>query len=304
MAKPYKSSWVLRSLLFVPGHIEKMVRKGAGSDADCVVLDLEDAVPEKNKADGREMIRHFLGEGLYAKKTVFCRINPLDTGLTLKDLDAVACRQLHGFVYPMVYTPDDIKNFDAQLRLMEIHLGLDIGHFSIIALIETPLAVLNALQIARASERMVGLLFGCEDYLAELQGRHSAEGDFSLLAPRSKVALASRAAGLEPIDTPYVRVHDLEGMRKFATGGRDLGMAGCLVMTPKQIPIAHEVYTPSEEEIKYATDVVEAAENARAEGRGIVVVDGKFISPPTLKGAENVLKRHRAILDLESFHSS
>lgn len=299
MAKPYPGPWVIRSMLFVPGHIEKMVRKAAMSEADCVVLDLQDAVPDPNKAEARIMIRKVLEENLFEKKTVFVRVNPLDTEMTLIDVDAVACRQLHGFVYPMAYVPDDIVTFDAQLRLMESKLELEVGHFSIIILIETPLGVINAYPLAKASPRVVGLLFGCEDYLAELQGRHS-EADISLHTPRAQIALAYRAAGIEPIDTPYVKVHDLEGLRPFAERARDLGMAGMLVMTPKQIPIVHEVYTPNETEVALAQKMVQAADEATKEGRGIAVVDGMFVSPPTLKAARKLLDRVEAIRRVEA----
>lgn len=300
MTKPYKSPWVIRTFLFVPGHIDKMLVKAAGSDADCVALCLEDAVPLLEKSNARKKIREVLEKGLYKKKTVFVRINPIDTGLTLKDLEEVACKELNGFVYPMAYTPDDIKNFDAQLSLVENHLDLPAGHFSIIVLIETPLAVLNAYQIAKASSRVVGLLFGCEDYMAEMQSRYSKE-EMSLFSPRSLLAMAARAAGVVPIDTPYVQVYDLEGLRRFATLGRDLGMAGMLVMTPRQIGIARECYTPSKEEIEYANEVVNAADEAQKAGRGIVMVNDKFISPPTLKQAQRLLEHVEAIKNLDSF---
>ena len=298
--KPYSGPWVIRSMLFVPGHLEKLAHKAARSEADCVALDLEDAVPPQEKSAARPVIRKVLEEGQFGRKAVFVRINPVETGLTLKDLDAVACAQLHGFVYPMANTPDDIKSFDAQLRLMEMSLGLAPGHFSIVALIETPGAVLNAYQIAKASERVVGLLYGCEDYLAEMEARHSAE-DVSLHTPRALVAIAARAAGVEPIDTPYVHVHDLQGLDAFAERGRDLGMAGMLVMTPRQIPGAHRAYTPSSDEVDYAREVVEAAEKACLEGLGIVVVNEKFVSPPTVKSARKVLQRVSAIEALEAF---
>lgn len=302
MAKTYDGPWVLRSMLFTPGHIEKMARKAATIEADCIVLDLEDAVPEVHKADARALIRELLEEGLFAKRTTFIRINPLDTGFTLLDLDGVACGELHGFVYPMAYTPDDIKNFDAQLRLKEITLGLPVGHFSIIVLIETALGVLNAYSIAKASSRVVGLLFGCEDYIADTQARHS-ENDVSFHTARAQVVLAARAAGIEPVDTPYVQVHDLEGLRAFAMRARDLGMGGMLVMTPRQIPIAHEVYTPGEEEVVAARRLVEGAIKASKENRGIAVVDGQFVSPPTLKAARNVLHRAEAIEKLTTSYS-
>ena len=303
MSKPYKGPWVIRTFLFVPGHIDKMLIKGASSDADCVSLCLEDAVPKEEKENARKKIRKVLKDGVYSKKTVFVRINSIDTGLTLRDLEGVACKELNGFVYPMAYTPDDIKKFDAQLSLIEDQLGLVKDHFSIIVLIETPLAVLNAYEIAKASDRVVGLLFGCEDYMAEMESRYS-EKEMSLFVPRSLIAMAARSTGVEAIDTPYVRVHDLEGLRRFATLGRDLGMSGMLVMTPRQIDTAQKCYTPSREEIEYATEVVESAEQARKEGRGIVVVNGKFISPPTLKQARKLLDRVNAIERLEAFNNS
>lgn len=294
MTKPYAGPWVIRSMLFTPGHVDKMARKAAVSDADCVVMDLQDAVPDRDKSEARRTIRTLLEEGVFENKTVFVRVNPLDSGLTLVDINAVACRQLHGFIYPMAYTPNDIVAFDAQLSMKESELGLPRGHFSIVVLIETPLGVLNAYPLACASSRVVGLLFGCEDYLAEIQGRHM-ENETSLVVPRSQVVLACRAAGVEPIDTPYVQVHDLDGLRQFATAGRSLGMAGMALMTPRQLPIIHEIYSPSHDEIMAAQKLVRAADEAAREGRGIVIVDDVFVSPPTLKAAQKLLERAEAI---------
>lgn len=300
MAKPYGGDWVLRTVLFVPGHIDKMLNKGAASDADCVVLDLEDAVPPGSKAEARQKIRRALEEDLFERRPVFVRVNPISTGLTLLDVNAVACSALDGFVYPMAHTPENIGNFDAQLSLIEANLGLGKGYFSIMPLIETPLGVLNAGAIATASPRVVSLIFGCEDYLAEMQARHSDQ-DISLHTPRSLVALAARAAGLEPVDTPYVKVHDTEGFREFATRGRDLGMGGILVMTPSQIEVARRVYEPTSEEMDTAREIVEAQEKALKEGLGITVSKGRFISPPTLKAARALLRRAEAIKALEDF---
>jgi len=298
--KPYDGPWSLRSLLFVPGHIDSMLEKAPHTDADCIVLDLEDAVPPSEKANAREKIRAVLQSGIYSRKTVFARINPIDTGLTLRDLEGVACEHLHGFVYPMAATADDIKSFDAQLSLIEIHHSLPKGHFSLIVLIETPLAVLNAYELAVSSNRVVGLLFGCEDFLAEIQATYG-EMDLTLHTPRAMVVMAARAAGVAPIDTPYVRVHDLEGLATFAGRARRLGMEGMLVMSPKQIQTAHDIYTPTRQEIAAAEEIVTEAENARREGRGIVIVNGRFVSPPTLKAARLTLRRHQAIQNLQSF---
>lgn len=301
MKKPYKGPWVMRTFLFVPGHLENHLIKASASDADCVALCLEDAVPKDEKKNARKTIRKVLSEGLFKNKPVFVRINSIDTGLTLMDLEGVACKELDGFVYPMVYTPDDIKSFDAQLSLIENQLDLDKGHFSIVVLIETPLAILKAYEIATASNRVVALLFGCEDYMAEMESRYSIE-ERSLFTPRSMMSMAARAAGVEPLDTPFVHVHDLEGLERFATLGRDLGMSGMLVMSPRQIAVAKKCYTPSGKEIETATEIVEAAEEARKKGRGIVIVNGNFVSPPTLKQAKKLLSRSDDIHKVESFN--
>ncbi|MCP4574114.1 MAG: CoA ester lyase [bacterium] len=298
MGEPNDTGQVMRSLLFVPGHIEKMVNKAPSTATDCIVFDLEDAVPPRNKEEARACIRTALESGRYAAKTTFVRINPIDSGLTLQDLDAVACKELDGFVYPMAFDGDDIKKFDAQLSLMESHLELPRGHFSIVALIETAAAVLNTQEIACASSRVVGLMFGCEDYLAGMDARHT-DLDISLHHPRMMVALAARAAGVAAIDTPFVQVHDTEGLEAFAKRARNLGMGGMVVLSPKQVAVANEIYSPTAEEITFANDVAAAAVEAEKQGMGVVIVDGKFISPPTLKAAMRVLDRHRAIGELE-----
>lgn len=294
MEKPFKGPWVMRTFLFVPGHLEKFLLKGSKSGADCIALCLEDAVPHKEKENARKRIRKSLEDGIFGNKPVFVRINSMDSGLTLKDLEAVACKELDGFVYPMAYTPDDIKSFDAQLSLIENQLNLEKGHFSIVVLIETPLAVLKAYEIAKASDRVVALLFGCEDYMAEMESRYSLE-ERSLFVPRSMIAMAARAARVEALDTPYTKVHDLEGLKRFATLGRDLGMSGMLVMSPRQIEIAEECYTPSREEIETAAEIVDAADKAEKEQRGIVIVNDNFVSPPTVKQAKKLIDRSKYI---------
>lgn len=299
MAKKYPGDWIIRTLLFTPGHNEKYVKKAFESDADCVVLDLEDAVPEGNKEEARTAIKTFLNHGFAHKKPVFVRLNPLETGHTLNDINQVACRNLDGFVYPKAYTADDIVIFDAQLTLKEKELGLSEGHFSIIVLMETPQSILNAQEIAYSSSRNIGLLFGCEDFLTDMQGDHGPGGR-SLLTARSMVAMAARAAGIVPIDTPYVQVKDFEGLQEHITQARELGFEGMLVMTPKQIEIAKEMYTPAPKDVELAQKIVKYSEEGAEENRGILVVDGVFVSPPTLKRAIKTAQRFEAIQSFEN----
>ncbi|MDK9700960.1 MAG: CoA ester lyase [bacterium] len=300
MAKPYPGDWVLRTLLFVPGHNEKLSRKAAETDADCVVLDIEDSVPPESKDDARVTIRRLLEEGCFRKKPVFVRVNSLETGRTLRDVDSVACEELQGFVYPMTMSPEDILIFSAQLEMIESERNLPSGFFSIIPVLETPLGVINAYPIAKASSRTMALIFGCEDYLADVKGTHYAE-DVSLLHARMQLILAARAVGAIPLDAAFVHVHDIDGFVQFASRARALGMGGTAVLSPKQIPTAHAVYSPTEEQTILARKIVDGAEQAKKENKGVVIIDGVFVSPPTLKGSLHTMHLSNAIAALEEF---
>jgi citrate lyase subunit beta/citryl-CoA lyase len=159
---------------------------------------------------------------------------------------------------------------------------------------ETPESVFNALEIANSSPRVKGLLFGCEDFLTDMEGDHGVGGR-SLLVPRHMVSMACRAAGITPIDTPYVQVKNLDGLREHIQQARELGFEGMLVMTPAQIEIAHELYTPSQAEVEAAKEMVALAQKAEEDDRGIIVFNGIFVSPPTLKRAKKVVARFEAI---------
>ncbi len=287
MSKQYPGPWILRSMLFTSGHNRKFINKAFNSRADCIVLDLEDAVPVGSKADARVVTREILESDLPDKRPVFVRINPMETGLTLIDLDGVACRELAGFVYPKAYSARDVEAFSAQLALIEMHLGLEKGHFDIIVLMETPQAILNALEIANSSPRVIGLLFGCEDYLTDMRGAHGPGGR-SLQVPRHMVSMAARAAGIVPIDTPFVDVHDAEGLQEHISQAKELGFEGMLVMSPRQNEVANLRYSVSDQERQEATDIIAAANDS---SRGISVKKNLFVSPPTHRRAKDLLAR-------------
>jgi citrate lyase subunit beta/citryl-CoA lyase len=177
--------------------------------------------------------------------------------------------------------------------------GLAEGSLAIAVLVETPLGVLNAYPLARASDRVAALLFGSEDFLVTLQGRED-DNQMVLHTPRAQIAIAARAAGVEAIDTPYVQVHDLGGLQAHALRARDLGMSGMLVMSPRQIPMAHSIYTPSAQEVQEAEDTVQMLEKARRAGRSYSIVDGKLVAPSREKRARTILARAAAIQAVEA----
>jgi len=298
--KQYAGSFVARTLLFTAGHNWHYLKKAFASDADVVVLDLEDAVPASRKEEARTTIIEVLDSDLPDKRPVFVRINPMETGDTLKDLDIVADPRLFGFVYPKAYNAKDIEVFDAQLTMKEKNLGIVNGHFKIIVLLETPESVLNAHEIAKASDRVVGLLFGSEDFLAEIEGEHG-EGGRSILTPRHMVAMAARAAGVVPIDTPYVNIGDELGLKKHIQQAKELGFEGMLVMTPKEIELVKNTYSPTEAEVERAQEILQLSDETNKADRGISVKKGMFISPPTVSRAKKVLARIKKINDFESY---
>jgi len=281
---------ILRSLLFVPGHIEKMLSRAGDTEADGVILDLEDAVPVDQKATARACIQESLKRNEYEGKSIYIRLNPFDSGLTRDDVLAFAEVDFDGFVYPDARGVKDIHNLDAELQQIEIIGRKPRGSYQILPLLESPQAILNAADICSCSSRITAVIFGCEDYLAEQQGRHSYD-ELALLTPRTQVAMAARSAGIQPIDTPFVKVQDLRGLRSFAEVGLTLGMSGMCSLTPDQTIVINDVYTPNDEEIRNAHLIVAAADSCAAQNRGVCVIDGRFVSPPTIKAARKLLER-------------
>lgn len=299
MRKRYIGRPVLRTPLIVAGNNEKYIKKAFASDCDCIVLCLEDGVPENFKEDARKSIKETLNSDLIDHRPIFVRVNSLETGKTKYDIDGVACENLDGFLYTKPYNDSDILIFDEMITNKEKELGLEHGHLKIIVIIETPSSVINAFQIAFSSKRLIGLLLGAEDLLGDMEGFHGPDGR-SLHMPRCQVLMACRAAGLIPIDTPYIQVHNDEGLRNFIQPALELGYEGMLLISPSQIPIAKEMYTPPKEKVEDAYEMDRIAKETDKIGRGVSVHKKLFISRPTLKRARNIIKRYENILAFEN----
>jgi citrate lyase subunit beta/citryl-CoA lyase len=286
---------ILRSLLFVPGHNAAYLRKAAGSDADAVIVDLEDSVAgRKNKILARQISRELIDEGIFARQRVFVRLNALDSGLLEEDVRAFTCKGVAGFVYPKSYIADDVRRLEEKLAVEEEKSGFERGTFAIIPLIETCSAVWHAEEICRATERVVAIAFGCEDFVADLRGVHD-EQDLVLSAPRAMIAMAARAAGVIPIDTVHVKVHDLADLEKNLRLSAILGFEGMLVLHPKELDLVHRYYTPSEAEYDGAKQDLELIAATAETGRGVAVREGRFLGPPLQLAAEHIIRRYEAI---------
>ncbi len=289
---------IMRSLMFVPGHNEKLLNSASRSDADVLLLDIEDSVqPESNKAVARQKIAEWVSSGKLANYYLFPRVNDRESGHLLKDVQALTIDGIHGFMYPKAKRGEDIYFFDKLLETIEYEKKIPIGTFKIIPLIEMSAAVLNAQEICQASKRVVAIAFGCEDFISDLEGVHDHAGD-SIYVPRALIALAARASKVIPIDTVHINVHDLEDLEKNLILAKNLGFEGMLVLHPKELELAHKYFSPSEEEYEDAVDMLRLYDESKKEGKGVAVKDGKFIGPPMVIAAKKTIEKHRLIRKL------
>ncbi|MDG4949883.1 CoA ester lyase [Weeksellaceae bacterium KMM 9724] len=291
---------LFRSLLFVPSHNEKLMTSASNSDADILLLDIEDSVqPTSNKEVARNTVLKYLKEGHFENKILFPRINDRESGQLLKDVLALTTDGIAGFMYPKAKKGEDIYFFDKLLETVEYEKGIEKGTFKIIPLIETASAVLNVEEICRASSRVVAIAFGSEDFITDLEGIHDYEHT-SLSTPRAIIAMGARAAGVIPIDTVHIRVHDLEDLEKNLIISKNLGFEGMLVLHPKELPLVHQYFSPSIQEVNDAKEMLKLAEEAEKSGVGVAIKNGKFIGPPMIKNAQKILYKHKLIEDKES----
>lgn len=288
--------YLLRSLMFVPGHNTKLLDKASTTDADVLLLDIEDSVqPKSNKQIARDLITKKINENAYANFHVFPRINDRESGELLKDLTQLTIKGVDGFMYPKSTKQEDVYFIDKLLETIEYEKGFEIGTFKLIPLIETAAAVLNAQEIAEASARVIAIAFGCEDYITDLGGIHDDEED-SLTVPRNLIAMASRAANVVPIDTVHIKVHDHEHLEMNLKISKMLGFEGMLVLNPKEIPLVHQYFSPSKQQIEDSKKMLELSELAKLNNQGVAIMNGKFIGPPMVKSAKKVLKFNDLIL--------
>ncbi len=285
---------LLRSMLFVPSHNEKFIEKAVNCEADAIIFDLEDAVPLVKRAEARVILKESLLSDIFLSKKIFVRVNELNTDDLSEDISLLSLGKLMGIVAPKIRNKEDVKRFEELLFDAEKKGGLKEGELLLLPLIETAEAVLNVMDIASSSKRIPALLFGGEDFLDSIDGKHEYPPK-AFEVPRSMVAMAARMNGLLPIDTPYLDLNNEEGFYAEERSSCAMGYAGILLVTPKQIPWAHTCFSPTREEILHAGRVLEAVEKAQKDGGSIATLDGKMIGPPMRKRAEKIMELAKMI---------
>lgn len=288
------SIYLMRSLMFVPANNEKYLESAVHREADVLLLDIEDSVPFSDKQKARDNIKQFVTRNDLQNKLLFPRINDRESGELLKDVTQLTIPGIAGFMYPKSNKPEDVYFIGKLLETIEYEKGLPIGTFKLIPLIETTGAVIQIKEICEACTRVIAVAFGCEDYVTDLQGKHDEEG-VSILTARNLIAIAARSCGVLPIDTVHIRVHDLEDLEKNLKLSRNLGFEGMLVLSPRELPLVNKYYSPTEEEISWAREMIELSETSEKAGKGVALQGTKFIGPPMVRMARKILKKHEMI---------
>lgn len=289
--KPY------RSMLFVPGNRAAWMEKAVGYGADCLILDLEDAVPDQEKAAARPLVKAAIVSLKSRGQAVNVRINPFVTGLTLDDLEGILCPQLNGIVLPKVETAADMNQLNALLTHLEKRMGIAPGTIETPLACETAKAMRNIHDIVTSCPRLkrVSLAAGPGGDAARAIGYIWSKEGMETLFLRSRTVLECRAAGIEyPTISSWWNIKDLEGLEKDARWNRQLGFRGMTVMHPTHVPIVNRVFTPSADEIAYYEGLIQAMEDARKRGIAAVTYEGDMVDEAMVKTAHEILALARS----------
>ena len=283
-----------RSMLFLPGNSANMLINASCLGSDAVIFDLEDAVSPAEKDSARILVRNTIRYMDLHNCEVIVRINSIDTPYWKKDLDAILPYRPSLILLPKTGTPGDVLTADAYMTEVEARLGLEAGSVGLMPLIETALGVENAFLIASATPRVKALFLGAEDLTADLQCVRTKEGR-EIEYARSRLVVAARAAGVKVYDTPFTDVNDDEGIIKDARYAKALGFDGKASISPRHVGVINSVFSPTQKEVDYAYEVMEAIALAKAQGKGAIALHGKMIDAPIVSRAQQTITMAQAL---------
>lgn len=281
-----------RSMLFLPGANAAMLSTAFVYKPDSIMFDLEDAVSLREKDAARLLVFHALQNPAYDDIETVVRINPLNTPFGLADLEAVVRAGVDIVRLPKTDSAEDVHELERHVERIEKECGREFGSTKLMAAIESASGVVNALSIATASKRMIGIALAGFDYVMDMQ---TERGDGTeLFYARCAVLHAARVAKIDAFDVVYSDVNDEEGFLKEVELIRKLGFNGKSLINPRQIELLHNAYAPTEEDVDYALRVIAAAEKAEREGLGVIALNGKMIDAPIVDHAKRVLQKAQA----------
>jgi citrate lyase subunit beta / citryl-CoA lyase len=281
-----------RSVLYMPGANERALEKAKTLAADALILDLEDAVAPDAKADARDRVCAAAASGEYGQREITIRANGIGTRWHDDDVRAIAEAGPDGIVIPKVDTVDDVRRVEEALE----KAGAP-DHTSIWAMLETPQAALHAAELATCSERLTVFVMGTNDLVKELQAEF-VPGRAPLLTSLSLCVLGARVGGKVILDGVFNDLDDADGFEAECRQGREFGFDGKTLIHPKQLDACNRVFAPSDDEVDRAQRIIAAFEEAEAEGRGVVTVDGRMIENLHVEQARRTVAQAEAIAAL------
>jgi citrate lyase subunit beta/citryl-CoA lyase len=276
-------------MMFVPASNAGMLRDAYIYGADSIMFDLEDSISLKEKDTSRFLVYQAVKTIDYGNVETVVRINSLDMG-GRDDVHAMVRAGIDVIRLPKTETAQDVLDTEAVIEEAERQCGREVGSTRMMAAIEGPVGVLNALSIAQSSKRLIGIALGAEDYVTSMKTKRYADRNSEeIFFARSMIVHAARATGIAALDTVFSDVNDMDTLRKETEMIKQLGFDGKSVINPRQIPVVNSVFTPTEKEITNAVNVMNAIAEAEAKGSGVIALNGKMIDKPIVERAERVL---------------
>ena len=285
-----RSGLQMRSWMFVPGNRRRFIDKARSSEADAILLDLEDGVLPDEKANARQMIADSLDEAWDGPHR-YVRLNALSTPWIDDDLEAVIRPGVEGVCLTKVATAEDIRELSTRIERIEKNGRLEPGGVRILAAIESARGLVNAPAIAAANARVVGLMFGAEDYALDLGlGARREKEAADLIFARSSIVNAAAAADVLSVDGVFPNLDDPQGLLADTVQARRLGFTSKSTFNPRQLDTINRLFSPQQDEIEYARKIATAFREAEAKGDASVAVGGQLVDKPILLRALKILE--------------
>lgn len=282
-----------RSVLYMPGSNARALEKGRTLKADGLILDLEDAVSPDSKDVARAQIVEAVQAGGYGGRELIVRVNGLDSPWGEADLRAMATAGADAILLPKVENKSMVDDAASILDASGGPVDLPIW-----GMMETPLGILHAEEIAFANPRVGGLVLGTSDLGKDLNASHTRDR-MPFMASLEFCILAARAAGIAILDGVHLDLNDDDGFSASCQQGKELGMDGKTLIHPKTIDMANDIFSPSPEAIDWSTRIIAAHEQAEREGKGVVLVEGKLIENLHVQSAKHLIDMAEAIKSLQ-----
>ncbi len=288
---------LLQSMLFVPADSARKLENARSLHPDAFIFDLEDAVPADRKGEARRVLQRELESPGHFPAKIFIRVNAGPSGRIESggfpflddDLRVAVSPKVYGIVLPKCDEPSQIRRIHENILALEKQNGMPEGYMKLVLILESARGVAQACALASASGRVTALMFGGEDYCADMAITRTKSGE-EITVARSLVALAARSEGVEAIDGVYTDFNDAAGLFEETQRIKQMGFTGKALIHPSQIDVVHRALAPSEEELAWAHEIVGAFKKAKA---GVVVVRGRMVDEPIVRQAKRILQQSR-----------